>query len=67
MKALYKSNLNHATLLSSIIRHVPGSKKTLLSVGKSYHDGINVHMIGIECYITDSKGHMLGLAEHMFP
>jgi hypothetical protein len=49
------------------VKHVPTSKKHLLSVGKAYLDGINVNIMGINCYLTDSKGYHLGTAEHAFP
>jgi hypothetical protein len=49
------------------VKHVPSSKKYLLSVGKAYQDGINVNILGIECFITDSDGYNLGHAEHVFP
>jgi hypothetical protein len=49
------------------VKHVPTSKKYLLSVGKAYLYGINVNILGIECYLTDSYGYHLGYAEHVFP
>jgi len=49
------------------VKHVPSSKKYLLSVGKAYLDGINVNIMGIECYLTDSNGYHLRSAEHTFP
>jgi hypothetical protein len=41
------------------VKHVPTSKKYLLSVGKAYLDGINVNILGIECYLTDLWSHAL--------
>jgi hypothetical protein len=55
------------SLLLHNVKHVPSSKKYLLSVGKAYLDGINVNILGIECYLTDSSGYNLGYAEHVFP
>lgn len=49
------------------VEYVSANKKRLLSLGKAYYDGINVNIMGTECYITDSEGYMLGWAEHMFP
>jgi hypothetical protein len=56
-----------SSLLLHNVKHVPTSKKYLLSVGKAYLDGINVNILGIECYLTDSYGYHLGYAEHVFP
>jgi len=55
------------TFLLFNVKHVPTSKKRLMSVGKAYSDGININILGIDCYITDSQGNMLGHAEHIFP
>jgi hypothetical protein len=55
------------SLLLHHVKHVPTSKKHLLSVGKAYLDGINVNILGIECFITDSYGYNLGHAEHVYP
>lgn len=49
------------------VKHVPSSKKRLMSVGKAYHDGINVNIMGIDCFVTDSNSNMLGRAEHIYP
>jgi hypothetical protein len=43
------------------------ARKGCCSVGKAYYDGINVHISGIQCYLTDSEGNKLGDAEHLFP
>jgi hypothetical protein len=56
-----------SSLLLHNVKHVPTSKKYLLSAGKAYLDGINVNILGIECYLTDSYGYHLGYAEHVFP
>jgi hypothetical protein len=56
-----------SSLLLHNVKHVPTSKKYLLSVGKAYLDGINGNILGIECYLTDSYGYHLGYAEHVFP
>jgi hypothetical protein len=55
------------SLLLHNVKHVPSSKKYPLSVGKAYLDGINVNILEIECYLTDSSGYNLGYAEHVFP
>ena len=49
------------------VKHVPTAKKRLLSVGKAYHDGIDIHINGIHCHLTDSNGDLVGLAEHVYP
>jgi hypothetical protein len=49
------------------VKHVPASKKYLMSVGKAYQDGIDVHIRGIQCYLTDSNGELVGHARHVFP
>ena len=38
-----------------------------MSVGKAYQDGIDVHIRGIQCYLTDSNGELVGHARHVFP
>jgi hypothetical protein len=49
------------------VKHVPSAKKRLLSVGKAFHDGIDVHINGIQCHLTDSNGDLIGIAEHVYP
>jgi hypothetical protein len=49
------------------VKHVPSAKKRLLSVGKAYYDGLDVHMNGIHCHLTDSNGDLVGIAEHVYP
>ena len=49
------------------VKHVPSAKKRLLSVGKAYYDGIDVHINGVHCHLTDSNGDLIGLAEHVYP
>ena len=36
-------------------------------MGKAFHDGINVHINGIQCHLTDSNGDLIGIAEHVNP
>jgi hypothetical protein len=49
------------------VKHVPTASKRLLSVGKAFFDGIDVHIHGIHCHLTDSNGDLIGIAEHVFP
>jgi len=56
-----------STLFLYNVKYVPSSQKRILSVGKAYLDGININIMGIDCFITDSQGNMLGYAEHIFP
>ena len=56
-----------STFLLYNVKYVPSSKKRLLSVGKAYLDGINVNIMGIECFLTDSQGNLVGHAEHIYP
>jgi hypothetical protein len=49
------------------VKHVPSAKKRLLSVGKAYYDGLDVHINGIHCHLTDSNGDLVGVAEHVYP
>jgi hypothetical protein len=56
-----------SSLLLHNVKHVPRSKKYLLSVGKAYLDGINVNILGIECYLTDSYGLTSVMQSMYFP
>lgn len=56
-----------STFMLYNVKYMPTSKKRLTSVGKAYFDGINVEIMGIDCNITDSEGHTLGRAEHIYP
>lgn len=38
-----------------------------MSIGKTYHVGINVNIMRVKCFITDSQGYMLGWADHIYP
>ena len=49
------------------VKHVPSASNRLLSVGKAFHDGFNVHINGIQCHLTDSNGDLIGIAEHVNP
>jgi histone deacetylase 1/2 len=55
------------TFMLHNVKHVPTAKKRLLSVGKAYLDGINVNIMGIDCYLTDTNGVLLAHAEHIYP
>jgi hypothetical protein len=39
----------------------------LLSVGKTYLDGIDVVINGTDCHLEDSVGNIIGYAENRFP
>jgi hypothetical protein len=38
-----------------------------MSVGKAFYDGIDVHIDGIHCHLTDSNGDFVGLARPLYP
>lgn len=49
------------------VKHVPSAKKRLLSVGKAYYDGLDIHISGSHCHLTDSNGDLVAIAEHVYP